>query len=493
MKFKAKILNIATKGPLIAILNKIDVQTLSLIALDRIRIKKKDKSKVVAIDIAYGKKEVMPGEIGLFLDIADELGIKERDEIEIFLEAKPESLQYIKKKLDKKELNKYEIDKIIKDLLANKLTEVEVTYFTAACYINKMTLEESAYLAEAIVNNGGKLKFNKKIIVGKHCIGGLSGNRTTPIVVSIVAAAGITIPKTSTRSITSPAGTADCFEVLAPVSHSKEKIIDIVKKTNGCMVWGGTLDLASADDKLIQLEKPLSLDPEGFLLASILAKKSAEDCTHVLIDIPIGPEAKIKEKKEAKNLSEKFIKLGKKLNIKIKTIITDGSQPIGNGIGPALEAKDVLLIIKNKNCPKDLKKKSLYMAGIIFEMVGYKNGNKKALEILESGKAYKKLQEIIKEQGGNPNIQPEDIKIGEYKYTFKSHKNGKIKHISNALVTRIAKSAGAPNDKGAGVYLHKKVGDKVNTNEQLFTIYAESKDKLTFSMKENLNEVMKID
>ncbi len=493
MKLRAKVLQIATKGPFIAILNKLDAQNLDLEAIDRIKLKSKHKSQVVVVDLAYGKKEVKPGEIGLFLDVADELGIKDNDEIEIFLEQKPESLQYIKKKLDKNKLNKEEINQIIRDLLANRLTEIEATYFVAGCYINGMTIDESAYLAEAIVNNSGKIRFNKKIVVDKHSIGGLAANRTTLIIVPIVAAAGLTIPKTSTRSITSPSGTSDTMEVLAPVTHSKEKIMEIVSKTNACIVWGGTLDLASADDKLIQLEKPLGLDPEGFLLASILAKKSAVDSSHILIDIPIGPETKIKNKEKAKELAKKFVVLGKKLCMHIKVIISDGSQPIGNGIGPALEARDILLILQNRNGPDDLKKKALYMSGLIIEMGGQKDGQKRALEILKSGKAYKKLQEIIKAQGGNPNIQPEDIKLGEYAYTFKSSKSGKVNYISNNLITKLAKSAGAPIDKGAGVYLHKKVKDKVKENDSLITIYAESKDKLRFALKEHLNEIIKVD
>ncbi len=493
MKFKAKILHIATRGTLIAILNKIDTEKLDLTTLDRIKIKRGNKTEVVAIDIAYGKKEVSPGQIGLFIDVADELKIKENDELEVSLEPKPQSLQYIKNKLDKKELSKTEINAIIKDLVSNRLTEIETTYFVSGCYVNKMTLDESAYLAQAIVDNGGKLSFNKKPVVGKHCIGGISGNRTTSIVIPIVAAAGLTIPKTSTRSITSPAGTADTMEVLAPVSHSKEKIIQIVNKTGACMVWGGTQDLASADDKLIKLEKTLSLDPEGFLLASILAKKSSEDCSHVLIDIPIGKEAKIKDSKKAKDLAKKFIILGDKLKMKIKVIITDGSQPIGKGIGPALEARDLLLVLQNKPAPEDLKKKSIFMAGMIFEMADIKEGIKKAQEILESGKAYKKMQEIIKAQGGNPNIQPENIKVGEYTHTIKSNKDGKVNYLSNNLVTKIAKTSGAPQDKGAGIYLHKKLNDKVKKNEPLFTIYAESKDKLNFALKENINDIIKID
>ncbi len=489
MKLKVKTLQIATKGPLIAILNKKDAILLDLEPLDRIKIKKGHKELVVAVDVAYGKREIAPTEIGLFIDVAEELKVKNNERLEVFLEPKPQSLLYIKKKLDGFTLNKEEIYLIIKDLVENKLTEVESTYFVSACYTNKMTLDESAYLTEAIVKNGGKLKFNKKIIVDKHCIGGLSGNRTTPIIVPIVAAAGLTIPKTSTRSITSPSGTADMFEVLAPVSHSKEKIMQIVEKTNACIVWGGTLDLASADDKLIRLEKVLNLDPEGILLASILAKKSAVDSTHILIDIPIGKEAKITNFKVAKKLAKKFIKLGKKLKMKIKVIITGGSQPIGNGIGPALEARDVLLVLQNRG-PLDLRNKSVCMAGMILEMAGIKNGQQKALEILESGFAYRKMKDIIKVQGGNPNIQPEDIKLGKYRYEFKSKKSGNIVYISNNSIARIAKIAGAPSDKGSGIYLNVKLNDKILENTSLFTIYAENQEKLKEALKEDLSKVV---
>ncbi len=487
MKLKIKILQIATKGPFIGILNEKDINDLGIKPLDRIEIKNK-KSLIISVDEALGKKGIEQGEIGVFIDVADELSLKDNEIIEVFPTQIPKSLDYIKKKLDNNELNEKEIDQIIKDLLSNILTEVEATYFVSACYINGMTLNESAYLTKAIVNNSGKLKFNKKIIADKHSIGGIPNNRTTMIVVPIIAAAGFIIPKTSTRSITSPAGTSDCVEVLAPVSFSKDKIMEIVNKTNGCMVWGGALDLASADDKLIKLEKVLNIDPEGFLLASILAKKLSAGSTHVLIDIPIGREAKFKSIKKAEDLSKKFIILGKKLNLKIKVIITNGDQPIGNGVGPALEAIDVLKVLQN-NGPEDLSKKSVYMAGLLLEMVGVKNGGKKASEILESGLAYKKMQEIIKAQGGNPNIKPEDISLGKYTFDYKSKKSGRIKIISNRLVSKIAKIAGAPYDKGAGIYLYKKVNDKVIKREILFKIYAEDKYKLDYVIKEDLDNI----
>ncbi len=491
MKLKTKIISITTKGPLIAVLNQKDAHALDIEPLDRIKIKKGEKEKVVAVDIAYGTKEIKPDEIGVFLDVADDLSLKNNDIVDIKVESKPKSLHFIKKKLDRQELTKKEIDSIIKDILENKLTEVESTYFISGCYINGMTLNESAYLAEAIVNNSGKIKFRHRVVADVHSVGGLAGNRTTPVIVPIIAAAGLIIPKNFTRAITSASGSADTCEVLMPVAHSKEKIMQIVKKTNGCLVWGGTLDLASADDKLIQLEKVLNLDPEGILLASILSKKSAVDSSHILIEIPVGPEAKIQNKKEAKKLAKKFIILGNKLNMKIKVIITDGLSPVGNGIGPALEARDVLLVLKNKG-PEDLRKKSVFMAGLILEMAGIKEGYQKALKILESGKALEKLREIAKAQGGNPHITPESIRLGNYTYTYTSPREGKITKISNRLVNRIAKAAGSPIDKGAGIYLHKKTKDKVKKKESLFTVYAEDKNRLRFALREDLSRVMEI-
>lgn len=488
MKLKARILHIATKGPFVAILNELTAELLNVEVLDRISIRKGLKKLVVAVDFAVGKSSISKNEIGIFLDVAEAVHIKNGDFVNVNLVPKPVSLHLIKKKLDKHELTKSEIDIIIKDVVENRLTEVEATYFISACYVNGLSMDETAYLTKAVSDNGGRLNFKSKYILDKHSIGGIGNNRTTMIITPIIAAAGFLMPKTSTRSISSPAGTSDCMEVLAPVAHPKKDIMKIVKKTNACMVWGGTLDLASADDKLIRLERPLSLDPEGIMLASILAKKSAANSTHILIDIPVGPEAKIKDKGLAKGLAKKFIVLGKNFSMKIRVIISDGSQPIGNGVGPALEARDVLSILEG-NGPKDLRNKSLYMAALLLDMVGVKDSYKEVLEIIDSGAALKKMKEIIKAQGGNPNIRSRDIKLGSYSFSFKSKRSGKVSCISNNLVCRIAKIAGAPFDKGSGVYLHAKVNDMVKKNSPLFTIYAESKEKLEYAKSADLDKV----
>lgn len=478
MRLRVRVVDVLTGGPFIAILNSKDAEVLDVNALDRVRLRNKREIVCVA-DVSEGKEVVKPGEVVLFLDVARELGTKKGESVDVLPKEKPRSLVLIKKKLDGGVLSEKEVNAIVKDIVENALSEVETTFFVAGCYRNGMSLDESAFLTRAIVRNGGRLTFKKRFVLDKHSIGGVSGNRTTPIVVSIVAAAGFLIPKTSTRSITSPVGTSDCVEVLAPVAHSKKQIMRIVKKTNGCMVWGGTLDFASADDKLIKIERPLSLDPEGILLASILAKKSAANSTHIVIDIPVGKEAKIRSRRQAMELARKFVSLGEKLGMKVKPVITDGSQPIGWGVGAALEARDVLEVLTGCG-PEDLRKKSLFLAGTLLGMVNVRNSFGKAKEILESGAALAKMREIIAAQGGNEKVVPQDIALGKFRYEVHAKVSGVVAEISNNCVSRLAKAAGAPNDKGAGVFLHRKVGEKVKKGGVLFTVYAESQEKLKY-------------
>ena len=404
------------------------------------------------------------------------------------LARKPLSIEFIKKKLDGKRLSKKEIDQIVWDIVHNKLSESELTYFVAACYTNLMSMEETIMLTRAIANHGDTLNLNKYPIIDKHCIGGIPGNRTTLILVPIIAAAGLTIPKTSSRSITSPAGTADTMEVMANVTFPIKKMKQIIQKTNGCIVWGGSLNLAPADDKIINVEKTLEIDAESQLLASIMAKKYSVSSTHILIDIPVGEGTKIRNKEEALRLKKDFEEIGKRLRKHVNVIITDGSQPIGNGIGPALEARDILwILMQDEKRPLDLEKKCISMASEIFKMVGIRDGKNKAIEILNSGRAYIKMKEIINAQQGNV-FDPCKIKIGTFKYDVKSDKSGTVVTIINKAISRIARIAGAPSNKGAGIYLHKHVGSKVKKGDDLFTIYSESKQKLDFT-KEILKNI----
>lgn len=483
MHLRVKDMDIATGGTLIALINYKDAARLDLHHGDRILIKKGKKQTVAIVDIAETKKAVPKGKIGLFEEVQDVLGAKNNDKVNIDIAMKPESVAFIKKKLEGKKLTKEEIDLIIKDIVNHNLTDIEVCYFIAASFTEGLTMKETVDLTNAIVENGDQLKLKHKLIADKHCSGGVPGNRTTMLVIPICAAAGIIFPKTSSRSITSPSGTADTMEVLCNVTIPVKQMKKIVNKTNGCIVWGGGVNLATADDYMIKIRHPVSLDPEGMLLASIMAKKHAVNANHVLIDIPIGPDTKFRTKKQGKKLKRKFVNLGRKLGMKVKVILTDGSQPIGNGIGPALEARDVLYVLTNDpRAPKDLKEKSLSMAIKLMKMCKIKNASKKAIEILESGKAYEKMQEIIKEQGGNPDIKPGRIHVGKYTYHVKATNTGNIKHINNKIIAKIARIAGAPMDKGAGIYLYHHVGDHVNKGDKIFTIYAQSEKKLKYAV-----------
>ena len=479
MRLRIKDLSFLTGGPFVAILNKKDAEHLDLKPGDRINIRRGREEIIAVVDIAENKN-VIQGEIGLFDEVLSFFKVK-KGYVDISIASYLKSLSYIRKKLDGKKLNKKEFNEIIKDVINNNLNEVELTYFVSACYSNKLSLNEIVNLTNAIVDNGNKLNIQKYPILDKHSTGGVPGNRTTLVVVPIIAAAGITIPKTSSRAITSASGTADTMEVLANVTLDVDKIKDVIKKTNGCMVWGGGVNLASADDKLIKVRYSLSLDPEGLLLASIMAKKAAVNATHVLIDLPVSKYAKIKSKKEALYLKKKFLELADRLNMIVKVIITDGKQPIGNGIGPNLEARDVLMVLQNRG-PIDLKEKSIELAGMMLNMVGFRDGKKKAREILEKGLAYKKMREIIKEQGGNPDIKVEDLKLGRYKHIFKSNNNGIVRGINNLILAKIARVAGAPRDKRAGIYLNVKLRSKVKKGNALFTIYSENKNRLKYAL-----------
>jgi AMP phosphorylase len=489
MKLKVKRLDMITGYPLIAVLNKKDADLMDLYSLDRVRIKKNRKQVLATLDTTNSEKLVKQGEVGIFSETFTELKVREGSKVHIYLEKKPKSISIIKKKLNGQRLNYEEMYSIIEDISSGLLNEIEISYFVAAGYIHEFSFNETVYLTKAMINTGEVIKFNHGVVVDKHCIGGVAGNRTTPIVVAILAAAGLKVPKTSSRSITSAAGTADTVEVFCKVDFPIKKLKQIVKKTNACLAWGGALNLAPSDDKIIRVEHPLSMDPTGQLIASILAKKRSVSATHVLIDIPVGKGAKIENMKDALRLKKKFIEVSRKIGLKVKIYITEGSQPIGHGIGPMLEAREILYLLKNDDPKKYhamLKRKCLHIASDILELskkVRKGKGYQYAKEILESGKAYKKFNDIIKAQDGKLP-KPDKMRLAKFNSIFKAKKTGKVTHINNQNMNRIARIAGAPHDKEAGVFLHVHKNDKVKKGDKLFTLYSDNKKRLNYAKNE---------
>src|SRR3989344_2973457 len=487
MKLKIKDMDVETGGPLVAVMHVDDAKMLDFHHGDRVRPTYNDRKAVSILNLAESKRSVPIGSIGCYEEVLRKLGAKGGQKVGIALEEKPASVQYIKKKLNGGTLTYKEFYQIVSDISQNKLNDIELTYFVSACHTNVMTLRETIDLTKAMIATGDVLKLKKKPVIDKHCVGGVAGNRTTMIIVPILAAAGLTVPKTSSRSITSPAGTADTVEVLTKVSFNVDRMKKIVNKIGACMVWGGSINLAPADDRIIRVEHPLSIDSRSQLLASIIAKKASVSATHVLVYIPVGRGAKIETMDKARDLKRQFEVIGRSVGISIKVIITDGSQPIGNGLGPALEARDVMWILRNdEKGPRDLRKKSVMMAGLILEMAGKARkgqGKEKALDLLESGKAYKKMQEIIRAQGGKVK-RPEDLPIAKFAQDVFAAKSGRITHIDNTYISKIARAAGAPRDSTAGVYLYLHKNDLVKKGEILFTIYSNSRQRLDFAREQ---------
>jgi putative thymidine phosphorylase len=477
MELKVKILNWSAGIP-VAMLNEDTANLIGVKTNGRIFIRTLSKnSQGVSTIVDTAKSLVGKKEVAISSELKERLSLNSGQKVDIDLSPNPKSLTFIKNKMNNQRLSQKEINEIIWDITKNALSEAEIALFISAMYEKGMNMQETIYLINAILNSGQKLKWKGKLVVDKHSIGGIPGNRTTPIVVAICAAAGLIMPKSSSRAITTAAGTADVIETIARVEFSMKELKKIVEKTGACLIWGGSLEIVPADEKIITIEKMLNIDPESQLLASIMSKKLALGANYILIDIPYGKTAKV-DRKKGLELKRKFEYLGRYFKKKLLVVLTKGDEPIGNGIGPVLEIFDILKILKrSENRALDLEKKSVFLAGQIFEMTKKSKkgqGIKLAKEMLDSGKALKKFSEIIKAQGGTID----HLKPAKFKKDILMRKTGKIAWIDNKKINSMARIAGSPFDKSAGLYLYKHVGDKLNKGEKIITIYSESKSRL---------------
>ena len=460
-------------------------------ALTRVVVHYDGRSIVATLNVVHSEL-LLHGDAGLSMEAMKRLEVKEGDCLSFSHLKHISSLGQVRAKMYHKELTEEAFNAIITDIVAGRYSNIELAAFISACSGNNLSLNEIIGLTKAMINTGQKIKWDNTMVFDKHCVGGLPGNRTTPIVVSIVAAAGLIIPKTSSRAITSPAGTADTMETMAPVNLGLAEIKQVVEKDNGCIVWGGAVKLSPADDILISVEKSLDVDSEGQMIASVLSKKVAAGATHVVIDIPVGETAKVRSGKAAKMLKAYFEAVGKVIGLQVKVILTDGSQPVGKGIGPSLEAMDVLSVLRNeKNAPQDLKERAIVLAGTLLELSGTfaaGTGNEAAKEILETGKAGAKFLAICESQGGF-----REPRFAKYSHDVLSEKEGVIKNIDNRGLARVAKLAGAPKLPSAGILFLSPLRKKVSKGEVLYTIYAEAKGELEYAinyMKDNTNIII---
>ncbi len=455
------------------------------LGLGRVEVRNDGRSLLAVLNIVDDPAIVAPDEIGLSDPAFAQLGLAEGSAVHLVPPTPPESFELVRAKVGGAALTDEQLAAIIRDITDQRYSKIEIAAFLIAC-ASFMTTAEVLGLTRAMIAAGTRLHWDGPngitgTIADKHCIGGIPGNRTSMIVVPIVAAHGLPIPKTSSRAITSPAGTADTMEVLANVDVPMERMQALVREAKGCLVWGGHVRLSPADDILISVERPLAIDTREQLVASILSKKVAAGSTHLLIDIPVGPSAKIRSAGEAVRLRKLFEHVGDRLGLTLEVAITDGSQPVGRGIGPVLEARDVMAVLRNDPAgPADLKERALLLAGRILEFdpaVRGGSGNRRARDLLESGAALAAMERIIALQGPPPAVAT----LGSLVAEVASPADGVVSSLDCYRIARIARLAGAPTDKGAGIDLLRKVGERVRRGEPLYRIHASTNADFTFA------------
>ena len=453
-------------------------------ALSKVEVRANGQRILASLNVVDDTAIVGCGQLGLSEDAYASLGVAEGHPVSVSQAEPPASIPALHRKIAGERLSRDDFRDIIRDIAELRYSKIELTAFVVACDRGELDREEVFYLSDAMSRVGRRLDWHEHPVVDKHCIGGIPGNRTSMLVVPIVAAHGLLCPKTSSRAITSPSGTADTMEVLAKVDLPFDDLGEIVRTHRGCLVWGGTSQLSPADDVLISVERPLSIDSPGQMVASILSKKVAAGSSHLLLDIPVGPHAKVRSMPEARQLRKLFEFVAKCMGLTLDVVITDGSQPVGRGIGPVLEARDVMRVLTHHpEAPMDLRQKSLRLAGRMLEFdpdVRGGDGFGIARDILDAGRALEKMQAIIRAQGAKP-FDPDSPPLAPQRFEVTAPAAGVVTGIDNLKLAQVARLAGAPKSPGAGVDVFVRIGDTVRAGQPLYRVYAAYRNELAFA------------
>jgi thymidine phosphorylase len=466
-------------------------ETLALVRADCPVCRSEGMSAHSQVTVTHGDKSVIAtlyqvtedwlpvGTVGLTDSAWEKLDLEDGSLVHLTHTPPLSSLAYVRQRIFDDGLTDAQLRTIIFDIVRGAYSDIHLTAFVTATAAKPLATREVISLTRAMIDTGDKIDWGVTPVADKHCVGGLPANRTTPIVVSIVAANGLLIPKTSSRAITSPAGTADTMETLTRVELNRTELRQVIEKEGGCFIWGDAVDFSPADTAIIRVERALNFDSAGSMVASVLSKKIAAGATHVVIDIPVGPTAKVRNRAQARELADLFTTVASTFNLKLRIEVTDGSQPIGRGIGPALEARDVRDVLKRTpDAPQDLRDKSLTLAAAVLELTGKARegaGLALATETLDSGRAWDKFIAICKAQGGV--FEPP---VSAYQRPVNATRSGRVAAIDNQRLARVAKLAGAPDDKAAGLDLHVRIGDTVRQGDPLYTLHTESIGELSY-------------
>jgi len=446
----------------------------------RIAVESSGKSIVATLNVT-GDDLLSTDEAGLSEAAWKALSAEEGQIVTLLHPSPLISESHLRRKVYGGTLGKEELEHIVRDVAGGFYDDIHLAAFVTACAGDRLNAQETIDLTAAMISAGDTLTWQSSRVADKHCIGGLPGNRTSMIVVPIVAAAGLVIPKTSSRAITSPAGTADVMETLTRVDLDLGEMKRVVEQEGGCIAWGGAMRLSPADDILIGVERPLDFDSEGQLVASVLSKKIAAGSTHVVLDLPVGPTAKLRNAEAAARLASRLQQTADAFGLIVKIVETDGTQPVGRGIGPVLEARDVVAVLQNDPAaPADLRKRALGLSGQLLELAGAAasgGGLVLAESLLSSGAAWRKFESICAAQGGM-----RDLTFAPHRYEVLALQAGQVTSIDNRKLAKVAKLAGAPRAPMAGVDFHAPLGSIVKLGQPLYTVHAETPGELAYAL-----------
>ena len=454
-------------------------------ALAKVEVEADGRTILAVLNVVDDARLLGECELGLSEESFNQLAVADGEPISVRHAEPPPSMWALKRKISGERLGAEEFSAIVRDIAAHRYSHIELAAFVVATDQFALDRDEVLHLTRAMVEVGSRIEWPQQHpIVDKHCIGGVPGNRTSMLVVPIVAAHGMVIPKTSSRAITSPAGTADTMDCLAEVELSFDRMREIVREHHGCLAWGGRAALSPADDVLISVERPLSIDSPGQMVASILSKKIAAGSTHLVLDIPLGPSAKVRTMVQAQRLKKLFEYVARHVGLTLDVVITDGRQPIGRGIGPMLEARDVMQVLHGEpDAPADLRNKALRLAGRVLEFdPDLRGGDGFALarDILDSGRARMTMAAIVKAQGAR-DFDWRQPPLARLTHEVTAAQAGTVTAIDCERLSRIARLAGAPKAAGAGADLLRKIGDPVASGEPLYRIHADNAAELQFA------------
>jgi thymidine phosphorylase len=422
--------------------------------------------------VSSGEWGVAPGEVGLDAATFDRLGVPDGAPVLVRAIAAPRERALLTRKIRGDALSAHEYARLLREVLDGRYERAELAAFLVSA-TQRLSDEEVGHLARARADLAQTLCWDEPMVVDKHSIGGVPGSRITLIVVPIVAAFGMAMPKTSSRAITSAAGTADAMETLARVDLTPEQVQGCVRRAQACIAWNGRLNHSVLDEVMNAITRPLGLDSARWAVASILSKKKAAGSTHVIVDLPWGPGTKLADARAAQELGQLFESTGKALGLQVRALATAGDRPIGRGVGPALEVRDVLAILRgDSDAAHDLKEKALLFASHILawhpRVGSVEAGRQLAQDLLASGAALQALEAIVDAQGRRET----PVLPGACTHEILARREGRVQSIDGWAVADLARAAGAPVDLGAGVDVLCAVGQHVAAGQVLLRIHA---------------------